>query len=209
MADSAPAVPDSALADRRGGPELGELMAALRAVQDAAARAAAPPDVLSAAARSLREVAALLDPHAVDDGAQHAGYRFDLPGRGHPLLVPFVPDVRSGDVVEGRVTFGAAHLSGGGRVHAGVLALTFGEVLGVLSVSGGRPPSRNAALRVDYRRPTPAGVELRLVARLTAVEGRKVRVQGELLDGDEVLAEAEGLYVRPRGAPLQPLDITA
>jgi hypothetical protein len=69
-------------------------------------------------------------------------------------------------------------------------------VLGVLSVMGGRSPARNASLRVDYRKGTPAGRELQVRGRVADVVGRKITVVGELRDGDVVLAEAEGLYLK-------------
>jgi acyl-coenzyme A thioesterase PaaI-like protein len=186
--------------EQRGGPEFGDLVRALRLVQDRVAGTGAPAEVLTAATRTLEEAAALLAPHVAIDGDQYAGYRLDLPGRGHPLLAPFVFDVRQDDYVEGRVTLTRTHLSGAGRVHAGAIGLLFGEVLGLLSAAGGRAPSRNAALHVNYRAPTPSEVELRLSARVTKVEGRKVYVDGELCHGETLLVEAQGLYVRDRPA---------
>jgi acyl-coenzyme A thioesterase PaaI-like protein len=187
--------------EQRGGPELGGLVAALRLVQDRVTGTAAPADVLAAATRSLLQTAELLAEHVAADGDQHAGYRLDLPGRGHPLLAPFVSEALEDDRVDGRITFTRTHLSGAGRVHAGAVALLFGEVLGVLSVLGGRSPSRNAALHINYRKPTPADVELRLTGTVTRVDGRKVYVNGELRLGETILADAEGLYVRVTDAP--------
>ncbi|MCW2620734.1 MAG: hypothetical protein JWL64_336 [Frankiales bacterium] len=182
--------------EQRGGSEFGELLQAMRLVQDGVAGTDAPAEVLRAATRALQEAADLLAEHEADDGAQHAGTRLDLPGRGHPLLAPFLVDLRGDDCVEGRVTLTRSHLSGAGRVHAGAIGLLFGEVLGVLAASGGRAPSRNAALHVNYRAQTPIDVELQLTARLSRLDGRKIYVDGELRHGETLLVEAEGLYLR-------------
>jgi acyl-coenzyme A thioesterase PaaI-like protein len=182
--------------ESRGGTEFAELLAASRLVQDRIAGTAASVDVLTAAAARLRETAELLAQNEAADGEQHAGYRLDLPGRGHPLLAPFQVDSLTDDRVEGRVTLTRAHLSGGGRAHAGAVALLFGEVLGVLSVMGGRLPARNASLHVNYRKATPIDRELHVLGRVTGVDGRKIHVVGALTDGDTVVADAEGLYIK-------------
>lgn len=182
--------------DLRGGQEFGELVAALRLAQDAITSTDAPAHVLRDATAALQEAAALLASHEAADGAQHAGLRLDLPGRGHPLLAPFLCDRMEDDRLEGRVTLTRTHLSGGGHAHAGAVALLLGEVLGVLSVLGGRHPARNAALHVNYRRATPSGVELTVRARVVQVEGRKITVVGEVYREGVVVADAEGLYLR-------------
>jgi acyl-coenzyme A thioesterase PaaI-like protein len=180
----------------RGGAEFGALTDALRLVQDRVTGTDAPADVLAAAAVKLHEAAALLADHEAADGEQHAGFRLDLPGRGHPLLTPCFLDTLADDHIEGRVTLTRTHLSAGGRAHAGAVALLFGEVLGVLSVLGGRAPARNAALHVNYRKGTPNGRELRISGRVVEVDGRKIHVHGELYDGATLLADAQGLYVK-------------
>jgi acyl-coenzyme A thioesterase PaaI-like protein len=182
--------------ESRGGTEFAELLAATRRVQDLVAGTAASPAVLAAATDRLRETAELLAESEAADGEQHAGYRLDLSGRGHPLLAPCQVDSLTDDRVEGRVTLSRAHLSGGGRAHAGAVALLFGEVLGVLSVMGGRLPARNASLHVNYRKATPIGRELQVIGRVTGVDGRKIHVVGQLTDGETVVADAEGLYLK-------------
>lgn len=156
----------------------------------------APADVLAAVTGKLREVAEILDGHEAADGEQHAGFRIDLPGRGHPLLTPVLYSAFEDDLITGTVTLTRTHLSGGGHAHAGAVALLFGEVMGVLSAMGDRSPARNAALHVNYRKATPSGTELQVTARVTAVEGRKIHVEGELRDGDTLLADAQGLYLK-------------
>jgi acyl-CoA thioesterase FadM len=52
-----------------------------------------------------------------------------------------------------------------------------------------------ANLSVRYRRPTPLHTDLRFEGRLEGVNGRKVTAAGILLAGEEVTAEASGLFV--------------
>jgi len=52
-----------------------------------------------------------------------------------------------------------------------------------------------ARLTVRYRRPTPLHTVLTLEGWNTNVDGRRILTQGRLIDGDTVLAEAEGLFV--------------
>jgi acyl-coenzyme A thioesterase PaaI-like protein len=180
----------------RGGQEFADLAAAARLVQDRVSSTGAPAGALVAATAALRAAADLLSGHDAADGEQHAGFRLDLPGRGQPLLAPFLVDSLEDETVTGRVSLTRAHLSGGGHAHAGAIALLFGEVLGVLSVMGGRLPARNASLHVNYRKATPVERELTISGRVAQVVGRKIYVLGELLDGETVLADAEGLYLQ-------------
>lgn len=55
------------------------------------------------------------------------------------------------------------------------------------------------SLKVDYKRPTPLGVEIRLLGKLRSIEGRRVVVELELLAGEEVCATGELLAVQLKG----------
>src|SRR5690606_18665442 len=79
-------------------------------------------------------------------------------------------------------------------LHGGYVAALFDEVLGwVQMLSGGAGATKN--LSVTYHKPTPLNVELTLRARLASVEGRKVRVSGEMYAGNTMTASAEGLFI--------------
>jgi predicted thioesterase len=49
---------------------------------------------------------------------------------------------------------------------------------------------------VSFHQITPIGVELTCRGSIRSVEGRKLMIDGELRDGDVVVASAEGLFVR-------------
>jgi len=53
-----------------------------------------------------------------------------------------------------------------------------------------------AKLCVDYIKPTPLGVKLKLIGRISEIKGRKVTVKTELFAGDEICARGEAIVVR-------------
>jgi hypothetical protein len=185
----------------RGGPHLGRLIEAVRAVQDAVVEAAASDAVTLDVAERLERIAADLEPWAVPERERVAGRQPDLPGRGHPLLLPVIVDDEDDTHVNGRVVFRQYHLGGNGAAHGGTLPLLFDDFVGRLA--GGRPPiARTAFLTVNYRAITPLDVELRVEATVDKIEGRKRWASGRLFDGERLLADAEGLWVELR--PGQP-----
>jgi acyl-coenzyme A thioesterase PaaI-like protein len=102
--------------------------------------------------------------------------------------------VRDGDEALLRTTLGEAFEGAPGRAHGGVVAALFDEVLGfVLSIV--KTPAYTGRLTVSYRAPTPLGVELELRARLRSRHGRKLHMEGEARHGEELIAEAEALFI--------------
>ena len=179
----------------RGGAGYAELITSTRAYLDALAAANIESEDAARLAEQVRQVTSVLQQWAADEDSAPIGTRLDLPGRGHPLLLPFVVDDWSESAVRGRVVFGRFHLGGNGAAHGGTLPLLFDEVMGRLNSGGGRTVGRTAYLHVNYRHITPIGQELDLDATLDRVEGRKRFVTGRLRDGDTVVADAEGLFV--------------
>jgi acyl-coenzyme A thioesterase PaaI-like protein len=200
--NSAAATPDP-WSNRVWVPDLGGLaytrfLEAFRDLQDAVAQSNPPDTVWTDLEADTRKMVDTLQPWAVGEHQQPSGTRLDLPGRGHPFLVPFVP-LRSSDVaVRGHVTFRRFHLGGNGAAHGGALPLLFDEILGRLSNAGGRRIARTASLTVNYRKITPIGVELELDATVDRQEGRKRWVSGRLRNGDILVADAEGLFIELR-----------
>ena len=182
-------------------PHLQRLTAALRRVQDSATGVQAPPDVLAEAVTHLDQAAALLQQHALgpDDAPGWADVGRAAGGRA---LSPLVDEVAADrDTISGTVTFSNFYRGGNGAVHGGSVTLLFDELLGKLANTD-RQLCRTAYLRVDFRRPTPVGRPLRAETRVVREEGRKHFLYGALYDGEELTAEADGLWVQLReGAP--------
>jgi acyl-coenzyme A thioesterase PaaI-like protein len=181
-------------------PALVRLTGAVRQVQDSVVGTEAPPEVLAQVSAHLEQAAALLGPYAMrPDAYDWSDLRRTSRTR---VLSPLLADVRiDRESFSATVTFTNHYLGANGAVHGGVLPLMFDEVLGRVADMG-RPRCRTAYLRVDFRRVTPIGRPLRVEAALDREEGRKRFMRGALYDGDEVTAEAEGLWVELReGAP--------
>jgi acyl-coenzyme A thioesterase PaaI-like protein len=62
-----------------------------------------------------------------------------------------------------------------------------------------------AALKVDFAKPTPLGVELELRARVSEIKGRKVTVDLQLLAGATLCATANIIMVQLVAAGAKPL----
>ncbi len=97
-------------------------------------------------------------------------------------------------MIVGYVRFGSAYEGPPGCVHGGLIAAGFDEVLGLTQSLSGQA-GMTGRLTVHYRRPTPLHTDLRFEGRLDAVSGRKVLTSCRLYAGEEVTAEATGLFV--------------
>ncbi len=181
----------------KGGPDYGRFIDALRTLQDRA-RAALPPDeMVTALANQLDTMNELLAPYEVSEWDSPSGRRTDLPLRGNILLVPMTIDSFDNGVLRGTATFGRYHLGRNGAVHGGCLGLLFDTIIGTgTMLLTDLRKLRTAYLNINYRKVTPIDKELQYDCTLDRVEGRKVFLRSRLLDGDDVLAEADALFVK-------------
>ncbi|WP_078327343.1 PaaI family thioesterase [Mycobacteroides salmoniphilum] len=181
----------------KGGPDYGRFIDALRTLQDRA-RAALPPDeMVTTLANQLDAMNELLAPYEVSEWDSPSGRRTDLPLRGNILLVPMTVDSFGNGVLRGTATFGRYHLGRNGAVHGGCLGLLFDTIIGTgTMLLTDLRKLRTAYLNINYRKVTPIDKELQYDCTLDRVEGRKVFLTSRLLDGDNVLAEADALFVK-------------
>jgi len=182
----------------RGGEVYAELHHAHRTFQDRLSGAA----LTDASELACRITAALngfseeLAAHQVSEGNRWDGWRTDLPGRGHPLLPPYVVDEEGPSTLSGRVTFGRYYLGGNGAAHGGSQPLLFDDMLGRLVNRGRNGVARTAYLKVNYRQVTPLGVELHVWLQIDREEGRKRWCTGTLSTADGVVvADVEALFL--------------
>jgi acyl-coenzyme A thioesterase PaaI-like protein len=181
----------------KGGPDYGRFIEAVRDLQDRARAADAPDDVITQAADLLEQVSELLKPYDADEWTTPSGRRMDLPMRGSILIVPNETEVADDGRLRGWVRFRRYHLGRNGAVHGGFIAHLFDSVLGKTSIllTGG-PVRRTAYLHVNYRKVVPIEKELQVDAAVVRADGRKVFVDVRLCDGDDLLADGEGLFVQ-------------
>jgi acyl-coenzyme A thioesterase PaaI-like protein len=181
----------------KGGPDYGRFIDAVRALQDHARAADAPDEVITEAADLLEKASALLAPFDADEWTSPSGRRMDLPMRGNILSIPMSAHKGESGRIHGRARFARFHLGRNGAVHGGALGMLFDSVLGLsASVLTGNPRQRTAYLKIDYRHIVPVEKELQFDAGIDRVDGRKIFVSGRLTDGDQLLTEADALFVR-------------
>lgn len=181
---------------RRGGPDYGRFVEAVRTLQDLTRGADAPDETVTEAADLIERVNRLLAPHDADEWHSPSGRRMDLPNRGSILSVPVDLHVTEDGRITGTTTFRRFHLGRNGAVHGGSLAHLFDSLLGFTAFTlSGSKRQRTAYLHVDYRRIVPIGRELQVESRIDRIEGRKIFVAGRLLEGADVLCDAEALFV--------------
>jgi len=102
--------------------------------------------------------------------------------------------VRRGDEVEAHFTLRPAHEGAPQRSHGGVVSAVFDDVFGfVLQLN--RLPGFTGELTIRYEAGTPIGRPLVLRARMTAREGRKIFMSGELIDGELRVASGKAIFI--------------
>lgn len=190
--------------------ELRRLADATRSLIDRLVATGAPEEALARAADHLEAALAELVAHpqgrlyegfaevglagAVDDHDPNSFFDHSpIIGTANPLAPPVRLVIADG-VVRGTVRFGAAYEGPPGSVHGGYVAAAFDEVLGMAqSLSGS--PGMTGTLEIRYRRPTPLHRELRFEATLDRQDGRKLFTSGRLYAGEQLTAEAKGLFI--------------
>lgn len=85
---------------------------------------------------------------------------------------------------------------GPGVMHGGIIATALDEILAWSGMLLERVVVVTGTLEIRYRRPVAIDdTPIRLRGRLDDRHGRKLRLSGSLQSGDEIAAEASGLYV--------------
>ena len=100
--------------------------------------------------------------------------------------------------------FDHRHQGGPGIVHGGLVGAALDEACGLLA-TWHRFPSVTARIFVRFRRPVAINRELLVRARVTRDRGRRTHVDAQLLEHDEILAEARGGFLH---VPLEHFLVT-
>jgi acyl-coenzyme A thioesterase PaaI-like protein len=195
-----------------------EVTQAMRVAMESVVASSAPADAMRAAAAKLHEVVDLLAgfPHGrlyygsgESSLAGDPGAFFDhspVAGLANPLAPPLRLHV-DGDQIVGEVRWGSAYEGAPGCVHGGYVLAAFDELLGLAQDLGGQP-GMTGTLTTKFRKPTPLHKDLRMVARITNIEGRKTFTTGELYDPDDnLLAEADAVFITVDMAKLHALAV--
>jgi acyl-coenzyme A thioesterase PaaI-like protein len=105
-----------------------------------------------------------------------------------------LPTAEGAESYESEVTFGVHHQGGPGIAHGGIVGAALDEACGLLA-TWHRFPTVTARIAIRFRRPAPINRPLLVAARVTSDRGRRIEIEGELRDGEELLAEADGTFL--------------
>lgn len=101
---------------------------------------------------------------------------------------------RNGDEVLATFTLDSAHEGAPGRCHGGIVAALFDDILGML-LQVHHHRAFTGELTVRYHAGTPLHRLLTMRGRVAGLEGRKLRLAGELHDGDTLIATCKALFI--------------
>ncbi len=107
---------------------------------------------------------------------------------GHGISLPS-PAAEGAERYEAPIRFDERHQGGPGIVHGGLVSAALDEACGLLA-TWFRFPTVTARIFVRYRRPAPINRDRLLAARVIEERGRRIRVDGDLRDDANVLAQA-------------------
>jgi acyl-coenzyme A thioesterase PaaI-like protein len=116
-----------------------------------------------------------------------------LIGPSNPLAPPLTIS-RDNHGAVATVTYGHQYEGPPDRVHGGMIAAGFDMVLGAAAALSGKG-FFTGTLTVRYRAATPLYVPLRYEGTLDRVVGRRIHASGRLFAGDELTADAEGVFI--------------
>ncbi len=101
---------------------------------------------------------------------------------------------RDGDTMYADVTFGPAFEGAPGRAHGGIVAATFDDFTGSV-ISMIQEPAFTGELTVRFVKPVPVLRPLRFRTWLASRDGRKLFIEADARDGDELVATCKAIYI--------------
>ncbi|NUP45333.1 MAG: PaaI family thioesterase [Streptomyces sp.] len=178
----------------------------LRSFVDASVTTVAPTEALYRLADEVRRLTGQLTGRrrvrseipAVDEFPGGVRMYSPVTGHGSPLAPP-MEVTRDGDGVVGHCTLGVAHEGPPGYVHGGMSAMLLDELMGWACYAAGSP-AMTVSLGMRYHGPVPLETPLRVRARVTGTEERKIRVAGSISteqNASLALVTADAVFVSP------------
>lgn len=172
----------------------GELIDALRDLQDAVAASAPDRVQASPLTAALRRTADELRCAGTDPALRRFG-RLDVTGRGQTMCPPLLITHLGAERLRGTLAFTAFHGGFGEHAHGGAVAMVMNEVMGTLANVSPSIVRVAAFVHVNYRSAVPLGAVLQVRADVSELAGRKQTVAASLVNGQRTLADGEGLFL--------------
>ncbi len=120
-------------------------------------------------------------------------------------LNPIAPPVEfrlEGREIHAEHVFDAPYNGPPTAVHGGAIALVFDELLGTLGAMTG-VGGFTGTLTIRYRSLTPIGRPIRMRSWIDRRDGRKTFIAGSMHHGETLCAEAEGVFIQPKGSMIE------
>jgi acyl-coenzyme A thioesterase PaaI-like protein len=128
--------------------------------------------------------------------------RSGISGRSNPLAPPLRIRL-DGDRTVGAAIYGDAYEGPPGCLHGGFVAAAFDDLLGCAQMASGTA-GFTGTLTIRMRKPTPLHTRIDYEAGVTRVSGRRIVCWGRSTADDQLLAEAEGIFITPPGGMPRP-----
>jgi acyl-coenzyme A thioesterase PaaI-like protein len=122
--------------------------------------------------------------------------RSPISGRSNPLASPLHLEMTEG-VTRAWAVWTDAYEGPPGCLHGGFVAAAFDDLMGLAQMASGKA-GFTGTLTVRMIKPTPLNKRIDYEAWLDRVDGRKIWCKATARDGDEVLGEAEIVFISPR-----------
>ena len=126
--------------------------------------------------------------------------RSGFSGRANPLAPPLHIWTEGDGITRAHATWTAAYEGPTHCLHGGYVAAAFDDLMGIAQMASGTA-GLTGTLTVKMLKPTPLYRRIDYAAGFDRVEGRKIWCWATAKDGDELLAEATILFIRPRALP--------
>lgn len=123
--------------------------------------------------------------------------RSPLSGRSNAHAAPLHLEF-DGDLTRGHATYGEGFEGPPGLVHGGYVISAFDDLLGVAQAASGIA-GLTGTLEVRLRGGTPLHRRIDYEAGVLEVNGRKITAWGKSFHDGQLLAEATGVFIEPRG----------
>ena len=129
--------------------------------------------------------------------------RSGITGRSNPIAPPLHLEF-DGAETRGWAIYNAPYEGPPGCLHGGFVCAAFDDLLGVAQMTSGSA-GFTGTFTVKMLRPTPLFRRIDYVGRVARVEGRKIYCTGQSFDTRVLLAEAEVVFIAPKGG-ISPAD---
>jgi len=177
---------------------------ALRRLIEQSIRLKAPADTLDSLAQQLEQAAEQLDPHTSTRALEYYNPNYGddinriqpyspISGNYNPVAPPL--EYRTdGDKVIADITFSEVYEGPPHMVHGGIVSGIYDQLLAIACTCQDKA-GPTAYLNIKYKQPTPLNKPLRFEAQIARIEGNKVYAEGHCFAGEQLLSQAEALFI--------------